>query len=200
MNKKFIYLNKEEVAVTDEYGNITVRDVEGSMHKVLVAEDRLEKLDEAIDNLNFNIKEEISLINIIAKWYRVIGIVDVAALVVAPICLGLLSGLTAAGAVVLLSGLACCGAAAIQNKAYKQIAGFKSEVKKAVEIKKEVEKELDNHRVVNDVYSVSNAMVGDVVEVDSEKDLDRQRDRLKRAYNSGYKNKNKVKQLVLDKR
>ena len=98
MNREFIYLNNNQVAVTDEKGKITKRAAEFGMRDVLVSEDKLNDLNTNISCIKDCVKIEKKSIELINKWYKVMAGFTVALAVVSPIALGIVNGLGLIGA------------------------------------------------------------------------------------------------------
>ena len=67
MNKEFVYINDETVAVSDEDGKITIRKNQGDMRDVLVSEDKMKILNERIKSSRDGIALEKASIKIIDK-------------------------------------------------------------------------------------------------------------------------------------
>ena len=192
MNKEFVYINNNEVAISDENGHITTRKAEGNMKNILVEEDKIDSLNNTLNNLNISIKEEKTLINIINKWYKVMGAVTLGVAIVAPISMGFISGLCLTGAWAAIASFSCVTGMFTQREAVKRINGYNKEIKRAINLKKESEENLNRYQSMDEEYSVSNALVGDVVQTNALEELEHQDNKLRRAFKAGYKNTPKV--------
>jgi len=121
MNREFIYLNNNQVAVTDENGKITKRAAEFGMRDVLVSEDKLNDLNTNISCIKDCVKIEKKSIEIINKWYKVMAGVTVALVVAAPLTLGIVNGLGLIGAWTIAGGAACLYGLHSQRDSVKRI-------------------------------------------------------------------------------
>ncbi len=192
MNREFIYLNNNQVAVTDEKGKITKRAAEFGMRDVLVSEDKLNDLNTNISCIKDCVKIEKKSIELINKWYKVMAGFTVALAVVSPIALGIVNGLGLIGAWTIAGGAACLYGLHSQRDSVKRINGYHRELKRAFALKREIKSELEFKRDLNKDYQVPNHQIGEVVKIDSVKDFEEQDKQLHRAFRVGYKNTPKV--------
>lgn len=192
MNKEFIYLNNREVAVTDENGQITKHEAERGMRDVLVSEDKLTDLNSHIKFLQDGIKIEKASVEIIDKWYKVMGVLSIGIVIAAPITLGIVNGLALIGGWAVAVAAACGYGIYSQRDSVKRINGYNKEIKRAKSLKNEIEKDLEFSRELNQGYEVPNSKVGEVVKIDAVKDFEEQDQQLHRAFRVGYKNAPKV--------
>lgn len=192
MNREFIYINNKEVAVTDEKGQITVRDAEKNMRDVLVSEDKIEDLDNRIDFINDGIKIEKASISAIDKWYKVMGVISAGIVVGAPIALGFASGFGVIGIWAVACACACGYGIYSQRDSVKRINGYKKELKRAKLLKKDLTDDLALSREYNKEYQVPNAKIGEVEKINAVKDFAEQDAKLNRAFRVGFKNTPKV--------
>ncbi|MBQ7104619.1 MAG: hypothetical protein IJN90_02050 [Bacilli bacterium] len=192
MNREFVYLNNEKVAVTDENGKITVRDAELGMRDVLVNEDKIEDLDSNISRLRESIKIENTSIKLINKWYKVMAGISAVIVIGAPIGLGIINGLGLIGAWAVAATAACGYGLYTQRDSHKRINGYRKEIQKSKQLKASCEKELELSREYNKDYKVPSSLVGSVVEIDSMKDFERQDASLHRAFRIGYREEPKI--------
>lgn len=192
MNKEFVYISKDKVAVTDENGKIKVRGAEWDMHDVLVSEDELEALDMCIKVSSDTKIIEKASIDIINKWYKIMAGVSAFIVVSAPIALGMINGLALIGAWALVATLACGYGFHVQRDSIKRINACNCEIKKAKSLKKEINDELKISKELGKSYEVPDYKIGEVVSVDSNEEIDKQDKSLSRAYKTGYKNTPKI--------
>jgi len=192
MNREFMYLNDKEVAVTNEKGEITKRQAEQDMRNILVSEDKLEALDNRINHLNDNINIEKISVGIIDKWYKVMAVLSAFIVVASPITLGIVNGLGLIGAWAVVAAGACGYGVFSQRDSVKRINGYNREIKKAKSLKREIEEELSFKKELEKDYTVPSHKIGEVVQIDSTKDFEKQDNQLHRAFRVGYKNTPKV--------
>lgn len=192
MNKEFVYINDETVAVSDEDGKITIRKNQGDMRDVLVSEDKMKILNERIKSSRDGIALEKASIKIIDKWYKVMAGVSVGVLIAAPITLGLLSGLTLFLGWSTVALLSCAYGRHVQKDSVKRIKGYKSEIKRAIDLKQEVRHDLDFYKEMEKEFGIPKAKVGEVVQVNPYEEIDVQENSLRRAFKKGYREKPKV--------
>ncbi len=192
MNREFVYLNNEKVAVTDENGKITVRDAELGMRDVLVNEDKIEDLDSNISRLRESIKIENTSIKLINKWYKIMAGISAVIVIGAPIGLGIINGLGLIGAWAVAATAACGYGLYTQRDSHKRINGYRKEIQRSKQLKASCEKELELSREYNKDYKVPSSLVGSVVEIDSMKDFERQDASLHRAFRIGYREEPKI--------
>jgi len=192
MNTEFVYINDNNVAVSDKNGNITIRDAKEEMRDLLVAENKLEDLNITIDDLDENIRIENVSINLINKWYKMMGVLSLGIIVAAPITLGLASGF----GLILTWGVAACASCGYgaYNKfdSLRRINGYCEERKKAESLKDEIKKYLEDNELNKQQYNVDDNMIGEVVKVNSSKAFEEQDQKLNTAFHAGYKDKSKV--------
>lgn len=193
MNREFIYIDNNKVAVADDEGKITVREAERDMRDILVSEDKLSDLNTHIKSIRDAKIIEKASIELIDKWYKVMGIVSLAIAVTAPITLGITSGLCLIGGWAVVAAAACGYGLHCQRDSVKRINGYNKELKRAKDLKRKINEELEFTRELNKDCPVStNNKVGEIVKIDSVKDFEEQDRSLNSAFRFGYKNTPKV--------
>lgn len=192
MNREFIYLSNEKVAVTDENGKITVRDAELDMRDVLVNEDRIEDLNNNIRRLKESIKIENMSIKLMNKYYKVIALVSAVIVIGAPLTLGIVNGLGLIGAWAVAAALSCGYGLYSQRDSHKRINGYRKEIIRSKQIKANCEKNIELSREFNKDYNVPSTFIGNVVTIDSTKEFEKQDASLHRAFRIGYKEEPKI--------
>lgn len=192
MNREFIYVSNNEVAVTNEKGEITKRPAERDMRNILVAEDKLEDLNNQIKYSHEGIKIEKASVKLIDKWYKVMAGVSAFIAVTAPLTLGFTNGFSLVGIWAVVAAASCGYGLYTQRDSVKRINGYNNEIRRAKSLKAEIEHDLAFANELEVEYTVPKEQIGEIVKIDSTKDFDEQDQKLHRAFRVGYKNTPKV--------
>lgn len=192
MNKEFVYINNDKVAISDECGNITIRQGEGNMKNILTEEDKIEALKDNIERLKTSIKLEKVSIDLIDKWYKVMAGLVIGSAITGPFLVGFVGGLKLTLGMAALVALSSASGVFIQRQSVKRINGYRKEIKRAKKLQQESEEILNNYKEMNEEYNITNAPVGEVIQTNSLEELEQQDKKLRRAYNVGYKSTPRV--------
>lgn len=213
MNKEYVYLSDKELLVIDENGHATKRNVESdNMHDVLLIENDLEKIDEAITKLKKIIQQsEESELSTKAKIILAIMpfIVGMSAYGIA--CLisptSVIPHLITATLGIALGTAAIDLSFIVSTRYYpKYINGIKSELSTAYELRKELEQRLSNSKEKSKDSITQNIIetkkttpkINDVVILEeSTQFCEEATNKLHESYETGYRQK--VKRKILKK-
>ena len=192
MNKEFIYISDDKVAVSDECGHITIREGEGNMKNILTEEDKIEDLKSTIERLVTGIKLEKVSIDMIDKWYKIMAGMVIGAAIVGPVMMGIVGGLKLTLGAAVVAALSSASGVFVQRQAVKRINGYNKEIKRAKKLQQIAEDNLNNYREMNEQYNVKDSLVGEVIQTNSPDELYQQNQKLRTAFKVGYKKTPKV--------
>ena len=216
MNKEYIYINNEEIVVTDENGHATKRAVESdNMHDLLLLENNLEEVNNLINEIE---KEETKY----GELIRFTPLEKVFAYTL-PFWLSMAAAGLAAGSGfvrehilmtaeefamfpitgVLLTGVVDIGLIFEKKKDKKFTSGREAELSKAYEIKENLEKELIESKVRKESIELdksyeqeTNAYQNEVVVLDNNPAYEEIVKQLEDSYAEGYTQRKTNKRVL----
>ena len=192
MNREFVYINDDTVAVSNDSGKISIRKAEHNMKNVLVSEDKLDSLDTTIHCAKKGIAIEKKTIELINKWYKVMGGASIVIAITSPFAIGLLSGLGLTLGWLAVAGASCAYGKHVQNDSARRINGHRNEIRRAKELKVKIHDELDFDKELAKDIKLPHEPVGEVVSINHIKEFENQDRTLNYAFYKGYKEKPKT--------
>lgn len=167
MNKDYLFLTNNEVAVTNESGDINKRTPIGNMHQVLLSENKLERIDIELDELRSTIKDNTLISKIAMKLAIILPSIMVGANL---ICFFFNPTYALADLVfsVIATSIPTLIAIAASEEAKRGIRGNHAKIKALEELKTSTLEELKHHEFPLYTKKHQEPLIGEIFSLDEE--------------------------------
>lgn len=196
MNKEYMYLDGGKIAITDENGSITKREVVGNEESVLMYENNVDRMQKIIEDSNLKILEKYNKANNWRIFSAATKLAGIYLFIAYYICLfasvSLSSTIFNCSIFLIIFGV---GAGKYSKKQRKIINGLNNKLLIANTIKQEYEKELVKVKSDSPKNKLKYIKINEPIKVKENKlKIELEENRLNEAYDEGYSSaKKKIK-------